>query len=427
MANPGCVSFSYVRQVFGKALLSLALSFSALSVARAQTFTVLHTFQGPDGANPKATLTLDGGGHLYGTTELGGASNVGTVFKMTPSESGWVLTKIFEFTNTNDSTGGYPLAPVIFGTDGALYGSASSGGQHYGGVVFKLQPPATFCRAISCPWTQTVLANLYGFYGIEPSGPLSFDPSGNIYGTTQLGGNFNPVGCRQFGCGTVYELVKSEGWTEQNLYSFLEDGDGANPYGGVILDQAGNLYGTALGANVFELTQSGGSWTFNLIATLGGNDGYNPYAGLIWDRAGNLYGATSEGGSGGGGTVFQLSPSGGGWNVNLLASISGSTSGDQYPGPLGALLMDSAGNLYGTTNGDGAFACGSVFKLTPSGGGYTFTSLHDFTCGSDGANPYSSLTMDASGNLYGTAAYGGDTQGGTQCVLGCGVVFEITQ
>jgi uncharacterized repeat protein (TIGR03803 family) len=417
MANPGCVSFSRVRHVFGKSLLSLAFTISALSAAKAQTFTVIHTFQGPDGANPKARLTLDRGGHLYGTTELGGVNNLGTVFKMTSTASGWTLTKIWEFTGYD---GGYPLAPVLFGSDGALYGSGSSGGLNRGGVVFKLQPPVTFCRAISCPWTETVLANFYGYYGIGPSGPLTFDASGNIYGTTQLGGDFNPVGCREFGCGIVYELIKSQNWAINNLYSFLEDGDGANPYGGVILDQAGDLYGTVPGDNIFELTPSGGSWTFNVIATLGGNDGDEPYAGLIWDSAGNLYGAAADGGSGDGGTVFQLSPSGGGWNANLLASLSG--SGGLYAGPMDGLLMDSAGNLYDTAEFDGAFGCGSVFKLTPSGGGYTFTSLHDFTCGSDGANPYGTLTMDASGNLYGTAAYGADMG----CSLGCGVVFKIT-
>ena len=388
------------------------------NLAEAQTFTVIHTFQGPDGANPKARLTLDPGGHLYGTTELGGVNGGGTAFRMTPSAPGWVLTKIFDFGDGFD--GGYPLAPLVFGPDGALYGSASSGGQHYGGVVFKLQPPATICRAVSCPWTQTVLANMYGFYGIAPSGPLSFDAAGNIYGTAQLGGDFNPLPCRQFGCGTVYELIKSQNWAMSNLYAFLEDGDGANPYSGVIMDQTGNLYGTALGGNIFELTPSGGNWAFNLIGALGGNDGYDPYAGLIWDRAGNLYGAASGGGSGGGGTVFQMSPSGEGWNLNLLFSLAG--SGGLYDGPLGDLFMDSAGNLYGTSDMDGAFGCGDVFKLTQSGGGYTFTSLHDFTCGSDGANPYAALTMDASGNLYGTAAYGANSG----CALGCGVVFEIT-
>ncbi len=419
MTNAGCVRTS--RHIIWKLFLALALSLSVLAPARAQTFTVIHTFQGADGANPRVGLTLDRAGNLYGTTITGGTEGLGTVFKMTRGGSGWVLTRIFEF---NSSDGYSPLAPVVFGPDGALYGSAQFGGQHYDGVIFRLQPPATFCRAVSCPWTQTVLANLYGVYGIAPSGPLSFDAAGNIYGTAQLGGNFNHLPCSTggLGCGTVYQLIKSQNWAMNSLYAFTGNGDGIYPYGGVILDPAGNLYGTAQGANIFELVSSGGGWTFNLIAGLVGNDGYDPYAGLIWDDAGNLYGAAAGGGSGRGGTVFQLSPSGGGWNLNILASLTG--SGGLYDGPLAALFLDSAGNLYGTTQIDGAFGCGSVFKLSPSGAGYTFTALHDFTCGTDGANPFSSLTMDAGGNLYGTAAYGGDT--GCDNGLGCGVVFEIT-
>jgi len=405
-----------------KLSLVLALSLSLFAPARAQTFTVIHTFQGPDGANPRAGVTLGRGGHLYGTTELGGVGGFGTVFEMTSSESGWVLTKLFEFRDVQ-ADGYYPVAPVVFGPDGALYGNVQYGGENYGGAVFKLQPPATICRAVSCPWTKTVLANLYGVYGLDPSGPLSFDAAGNIYGTAQLGGNFNFCLAGGLGCGAVYELIKSQNWALNSLYAFTETNDGAYPNGGVILDPAGNVYGTVLGVNIFELTPSGSGWTFNVIASLSGNDGYYPYAGLIWDNAGNLYGAAADGGSGDGGTVFELSRSGAGWNVDVLASLSG--SGGSYAGPLAALLRDSAGNLYGTSYSDGAFGCGSVFRLTPSGGGYSFTSLHDFTCGTDGANPYSTLTMDASGNLYGTAYYGG----GSECVggSGCGVVFEITQ
>jgi len=140
-----------------------------------------------------------------------------------------------------------------------------------------------------------------------------------------------------------------------------------------------------------------------------------PEGGLIIDSSGNLYGTTTNGGSGGGGTVFELSPAMGGWTYNVVYSFTGCTG----CGPLGKLVMDAAGNLYGTTNADGANGKGSVFELTPEGGGtWTYTSLHDFTGGGDGAYPWSNLVLDASGNLYGTASAGG--------TKGAGVVFEIT-
>ena len=145
--------------------------------------------------------------------------------------------------------------------------------------------------------------------------------------------------------------------------------------------------------------------------------GNDPWAGLIIDPSGNLYGTTTGGGSGSGGTVFELTPANVGWTFKTLYSFSGNGGG-----PSDKLVMDAAGNLYGTTYIDGAYGYGTVFKLTPSNGGWTYTSLHDFTGGSDGANPISSLVFDANGNLYGTAS-----QGGTgNCPGGCGVVFEIT-
>jgi len=139
-------------------------------------------------------------------------------------------------------------------------------------------------------------------------------------------------------------------------------------------------------------------------------------AGLIFDQAGNLYGSASSGGSGNGGTVFELMPSNGNWNFNLLYSLSG--SGGSRNGPLRSLTMDAAGNLYGTTYSDGAYGAGSVFKLKPSNGAWTYTDLYDFTGGDDGANPYGGVTLDANGNLYGTTAFGGASD--------AGVVWEIT-
>lgn len=140
--------------------------------------------------------------------------------------------------------------------------------------------------------------------------------------------------------------------------------------------------------------------------------------GLIFDPSGNLIGSTAIAGSGGTGTVFELTPSGNTWAFDLLYSFVGN-----FDGPRGSLIMDSAGNLYGTTVGAGQYSKGSVFKLTPSSGGWTYTSLHDFTGGSDGGYPIGNVTFDASGNLYGTASSGGT---GTACYEGCGVVWKIT-
>lgn len=274
---------------------------------------------------------------------------------------------------------------------------------------------------------------LYRFTGSSDgatpgSGNVVFDQAGNLYGTTTSGGVQN---C-EFGspCGVVYELTPSNGgWTESGLYSFQGGSDGDTPEAGVIFDQAGNLYDTtAYGGlacpgngcgTVFRLAPSGPDWTEKVLYTFrDGGDGANPEGGLIFDQSGNLYGTAANGGASDGGTVFELTPSSGNWTLALLYSLVGIGN----PGPFGNLTMDAAGNLYGTTAGDGAYGYGSVFKLTPSNGGWTYTSLHDFCSSgipcSDGAYPYGNVILDENGNLFGTASCSGPQ--------GYGVVFEIT-
>ncbi|MGA2372798.1 MAG: choice-of-anchor tandem repeat GloVer-containing protein [Candidatus Korobacteraceae bacterium] len=210
------------------------------------------------------------------------------------------------------------------------------------------------------------------------------------------------------------------GWTETVLYSAQPGEDGNNPLGGVVFDRSGNLYGVFwegglcdVGA-VYQLSPLGSSWTEQTLYGFpcSGDDGLYPTGGLIIDQSGNLYGTTLESGSSGGGTVFELTPANGGWTFNTQYSFLGNV------GPEAKLIMDAAGNLYGTTYYDGAYGAGSVFKLTPSNGGWTYTSLHDFSAGSDGALPVSNVVFDANGDLYGTASYGGG--------YGHGVVWEIT-
>ena len=410
-------------------MLLCALTIVVLPTAQAQTFSAIYNFSGgQDGATPYAGLTMDKAGNFYGTTFSGG-KGLGTVYRLKRSGSSWVADGLYSFRGgANDAA--QPLGRVSFGPDGSLYGTASVGGpgQFCGvgcGGVFKLQPPATFCRSVSCPWIE----NVYLFGAISegefPSGDLAFDEVGNLYGTTYLGGRDG---------GNIYELIPSGGgWTESVVHGF-SGSDGLLPYGGAIFDSAGNLYGTTqeggydYRGTVFQFKRSGSGWTGTILFEFqfAGDEGIYPSAGLIFDQAGNLYGATTAGGAGGGGAIFELSPAGGGWAVTLLYSFTGSKGancpnpGNQYggAGPWASLAMDGAGSLYGTTLCDGANHVGNVFKLSPSGAGWTYTLLHDFTGGDDGKYPISSVIVDANGNLYGTASGGGSQ--------GHGVVWEIT-
>jgi len=410
--------------------ITVSIAFVAVialtSLAGTQTYTVLHTFSnGGDGGSPQAMLARDSAGRLYGTTLTGG-SGFGTIFRMTQQNGSWFLSTLYEFAGNNgNNDGAGPYARVVFGSNGSLYGTTVSGGGGSGcgdlgyagcGTVFNLQPPVTVCKSISCYWRETVLYRFAtGPGGVYPFGGVAFDRAGNMYGTTELGG----VG---FDEGTVYELSPSGGgWVGSVLDSFQgSSNSGGNPYDGLVLDSSGNLYGSlrtngTLGNGqglLFELSNTGSGWMENAIYELAGNNGSQPFGGLIFDGSGNLYGTTSCGGSGGGGTVFELTPSGGGYQFNLLYSFSGPCQG----GPADSLAMDSAGNLYGTAYRDGANDLGSVFKLTHSDGGWTYTDLHDFAGGSDGCEPNGGVVVDSQGNVYGTT---------TGCGTEFGTVWKI--
>ena len=252
--------------------------------------------------------------------------------------------------------------------------------------------------------------------GANPGyGDLTFDQAGNIYGTTFFGGNNAQ--------GVVYKLTSQNGrWTEIPIFTFTGTLDGGNPYSSVIFDNAGSLYGTAYAGGshgngtVFQLMPSGSGWTEkSLHAFQSSSDGGSPFGGVMFDHAGGLLGVTGDGGTGLGGTVYRLTLSGGSWIFGVVYSFIGSGN---PAGSYGSLTMDAAGNFYGTTARDGAHGQGSVFKLTPSGGGWTETDLYDFPGGAEGAVPYGSVLIDANGNLYGTASQGGAN--------GYGVVWEIT-
>jgi uncharacterized repeat protein (TIGR03803 family) len=414
---------------FALALLC-ALTIAATPPAHAQTLTVLHVFGGTeDGQNPDVGLTIDAAGNLYGTTATGGSGEHGVAFKLSKADSGWVLTALHSFSGGSD--GDSPQGRLLLAKDGTLYGTTIQGGGSGDcltrcGTVFHLTPSPTAPKTALAPWNKTIVHNFNGTDGYMPQGDLTFDHAGNIYGTTEQGGS---SACRDNGidgCGVVYELIATRdgGWDETLIFAAQGGSAGSEPIDGVVFDPSGNLYG-ALEADgpfnwglIYQLSPSGPGWKEQPAYIFdGGSNGGVPEAGLIADASGNLYGTTRFGGINSCGTVFQLTPSGGGWSINTIYSFPGQPDGC---GPQAKLVMDAAGSLYGTTTlggqgfGGGA---GTVFKLTPANGGWAYSLLHDFV-GIDGAYPASSLVFDANGNLYGTTTQGGASN--------AGVVFEIT-
>jgi len=377
---------------------------------------VLHSFfEGNDGAYPVAGLTMDKDGNLYGTSAYGGRGS-GTVFQLKHVASGWIFNTLYSF--RGDSDGAYPYSKVIFGPDGSLYGTTTAGGdsscsQNGCGTVFSLRPPPTACRTALCPWTETVLYRFKGGSdGANPWGEVSFDQAGNIYGTTFAGGGFNYCeGFRQLSCGVIYQLTPSNGsWTESVLLRFTGGGDGGQPESGLLFDQSGNLYGTTL---------TGGDFACNKHEVPGCGTVFQlAPSGPAWTEN-VLYQFQNSDGQPSGNLVFDLLGNlyGGADNVvfTLTPSSGTWTYGVIYPIGSHSVSIDTAGNLYGA--GNGLYGAGSLFKLTPSDGNWNYSVLYDFTGGRDGNYPYGDLAFDAAGNLYGAADFGGDKNGG--------VVFEL--
>lgn len=359
------------------------------------TEKILHAFKndGKDGIDPWGTLILDAAGNLYGTTPYGGSHclplGCGTVFELTPTASGAWCEKILHNFNNDGHDGNGPLAGVTFDSAGNLYGTTAGGGKGYGGLaggtVFKLTPTTG-------GWTEKVLFSFPGNYfdASIPGGSLVLDAAGNLYGTASNGGRLHNS------TGEVFELspTASGPWTERVLYTFFRfTGSGTTPDAGLIQDASGNLYGTTQGDNavepttVFELVrQSGGAWTFKVLSKfLGKGNARKIMSGLVFDAAGNLYGTSLLGGVNNNcptnpgqppvscGTVFKLTPEAGGvWTEKLLHSFS--DNGKDGFWPQAGLVLDGAGNLYGTTYVGGVlssckpsptFGCGTVFEVTP--------------------------------------------------------------
>jgi len=395
------VGFAHTGTVALAAVLLLGGGVTPWALGQTYREQVLYRFAGPthrDGANPEGNLIRDAAGNLYGTTAVGGISNVGTVFQVTNKGKERVL---HSFTNTG-SDGMTPFAALVRDPKGNLYGTTFWGGSSNAGTVFT----------VTNKGKETVLHDFTDTGGdAYPAAGLVRDADGNFYGTTSGG---------EYAYGTVFK-VDAIG-KETVLYSF-GGSDGANPKGNLIRDAAGNLYGTTYmggafnNGTVFELDSAGKETVLYSFAATGTGDGRNPAAGLVRDAKGNFYGTTSLGGAYDLGTVFRLDPTG---KETVLHSFSSSGGDGTYPDE--GLLLEANGNLYGTTYLGGAYGKGTVFKLEPTG---KETILHNFTAtGGDGASPAAGLLRDAKGNLYGTTQSGGDLS--CNAPSGCGIVFKLT-
>ena len=400
----GCFGLPKRSSVFLLALTTALFSFISVHPALSQTYKVIHNFtnQGSDGATPYGGPVLDKLGNLYGATYLGGLFGGGSVYRLSPSGSSWTYTSLYSFKNIPDGSGP-GFGTLVIGADRALFGTTEGGG--FFGTAYAV---------CDCPKREYVIHSFgKGTDGAQPIGGLVIDPKGNLYGTTsEFGAN---------GFGNVFELSRSGKTVKETiLYSFTGGTDPINPAAGVTLDAQGNIYGTASlgGANglgaVYELTHSASGWTETILHDFQGeSDGANPVGGVVIDKAGNIFGTTFDGGINGGGTIYQLSPSSSGWTFTTIYSLIGG-----YSGPYNKLTLDGKGNIYGFTNSAGLNGLGSIFKLTPGTNGWDFTDLYDFVGSEEGGLPYGSVAVDAQGNVFGTAVVGGtDNQG---------VVFEIT-
>lgn len=390
----GSISGNFRRAALASAAI-VALATIGMQPVKAQTFTVLYTFTGGvDGGTPMATPILYNGA-MYGTTSGGGLYASGTVYGFSVK-----LNKEVALHSFNGADGSGPIAGLVQDSSHNFYGAAYRGGTYNDGTLFKLTPAGTF----------SLLFNFAGppAEGIGPAGTLVFDPKGNLYGTTYVGGSSK-------GWGTTYEFSSTGVFTTGKNFS----PSGALPRAGLNYE-AGLLYGTTCGCGsipyggtIYQAGQELALYTFT-----GGADGSQPMGGLIGDGKGNLYGTTAAGGTGafgnGYGVVFEFNI------ATTVLTVLHTFTGPDGGVPEAALARDSQGNLYGTTTLGGAYGYGNVFKLTPTG---TFTSLHDFTGGTDGAKPTAGVFVDASGNVWGAASSGGSAI----APGGYGTLFVISQ
>jgi uncharacterized repeat protein (TIGR03803 family) len=416
-----------------RVVVSAALGVWPAASGAAAGFSVLHNFAGgTDGSGPGAALIADPSGNLYGTTVRGGTTSgcgglgCGTVFALSPpgAQGGtWSEAVLYRFTGNQD--GGSPGAGLLRDGNGNLYGTAEAGGSMGGGVVFELSPPG----AGQTDWTQTVLHAFASSAG-SPVAGLIFGPAGVLYGATETGGTGGSAGT-VFAL-TPPAAGKTK-WAARTIFSF-DGRDGSGPIANLVADSAGNLYGTTFSGGaksasgygvVYELVPPAGGagrWHEQVLLHFKGEaGGRDPLCALAMDGSGNLYGTTTSGGlKKGQGTVFELiRPAAGSvWTEAVLFQFP--NNGAFGRRPYAGVIFDGGGNLYGTTSfggpGDGY---GVVFQLAPAGGGtsWTETVLHHFSDGADGGIVEAGLLLGADGTLYGTTDSGGSA--------GRGVAFSV--
>jgi uncharacterized repeat protein (TIGR03803 family) len=391
------------------AFAATAVFVLSVVTATAATTNVIFSFEEDEGEYADTDLETDGAGNIYGTTVLGGDFASGTVFKLSPTPTGWLHTVLYSFTSGAD--GGEPYKGVTLDRQGNLYGTAVTGGsgscEGGCGVVYKLTNSGG-------KWNQTVIHAFTG--GDDGSGPgarVTVDQSGNVYGMAPTGG--------AYGLGTIYKIRQehNEAWNLQVIHAFTGGADGATGSAGRMILRRGRLYGAATAGGtygsgvVFELTPRGvGEWNFRTIYSFRGQpDGSFPYGALLFDRLGNIHGTTYYGGANGIGAVYELSPraSIGEWNESVLYSFQEGSDGNS---PIGNLVSDNVGNLYGTTS-EGGLGSGTIFKLSPMGSGqWVETVVHPFQGPPDGAFAYNGMVVDKFGNFYGATVHGGDNNDG---------------
>lgn len=363
----------------------------------------IHIFHGTPGAFPLSGVIADASGNLYGTTSAGGGScgsgiGCGTVFSMSPVGNGWSFITIYVFQSKTD--GFEPSGPLLL-ANGNIYGTTSGGGAFSHGTVFQLTPDG------NGQWAKNTVYSFgaYSHDGTNPEYGVVADAQGNLYGTSSDGGQDN--------LGTVFELqANADGtWTESILHSFAGNGvDGELPSGPLTFDSLGNLYGSASNI-VFELVPAGeGTWAENILYTFLQHE--QPVGGIVFDASGNIFGATNlGGGKTNAGSVYKLIPTEGSWAEIVIHRFQPSQGDGANPD--GPIAFDSVGNIVGTTYAGGTFGYGTVFRLTPqANGNWIENGRYNFTGGTDGANPqYGRPIFNAAGDILGTTSNGGNGVG----------------
>jgi uncharacterized repeat protein (TIGR03803 family) len=393
------------------------------------TETGVYEFHRPYGAGAYS-LVADSAGNYYGVTTGGGNSSCpplgcGVIFKISYSGGEWKETVLHEFTGGTDGNG--PLS-ITRDSAGNIYGISEFGGVNGSGVVFKMTPrPSGGYRFVvlhSFPENSSD--------GLYPSS-LLLDAKGNVYGATT---SDSAGDCGTYGCGLIFRLspTTSGTWSESILYHFSGTPDGMGPYGNMVFDGTGTIYGTTSSGGtvgdgnnygcgtVYQLNYSSGSWHESIVYAFNFTNGESPQS-LIQDAGGNLYGVTVFGGiknnycNYGCGTVFELSPSSGGWTASSY-QLSNSTSDGQEPNA----VITNGGNLYAAVAFSGQGPEGVIIELSPGSGGWSETPLFVFNDPTGGGDP-TSILMDASGNIFGTTLTGGDAGPHGS---GDGVFFELS-